>query len=56
MRYISAEQSIAAAGAAFAWTDEEFKDAQPFTPKSPWSVWLKRLSGKMMLAMAFIIA
>jgi hypothetical protein len=56
MRYISAEQSIAAAGAAFAWSDEEFKDATPFAMKSPWSAWFKKLSGKMMLAMAFVIA
>jgi hypothetical protein len=56
MRYISAEQSIAAAGAAFAWSDDEFRDVEAFVRTSQWSQFLRKVSGKMMLAMAFVMA
>jgi hypothetical protein len=56
MRYISAEQSIAAAGAAFAWSDDEFRDVQPFALENSWSKWMRRIAAKAMLACAFIVA
>jgi hypothetical protein len=56
MRYISAEQSIAAAGAAFAWSDDEFNDVRPFVIKTSWAELMRRIAGKAILACAFIIA
>ncbi len=52
MRYVSADRTIAAAGAAFAWVDDDAEARAIRQRRSP----LRRFAARMLLALGFVVA